>query len=207
MCFSIHVSIVAWTVVNAIAIYLWIRNRHYDRWNAVFIVTFSLIQLMEAGLWRSIQIDNTTLNSVITSLIPLALVAQPLVQSMMGYWSTGSTILLSLGVLVSAIMIGTIIRIADTPLSAFGSTVGEHGHLIWNDFSLPNTSIVGGYFVGFVYLIGILIPLLWMGWRGVPLLIVSLVTTGFSWYMAGSKEFGSYWCFTAVAYALVALFI
>lgn len=207
MCFSVQASIVAWIVANVIAVYLWIRNRHYDRWNAVFIMTFTLIQLMEAGLWRSIQIDNATLNAIITSLIPLALLAQPLVQSMMGYWSTGSTILLSLGVLVGAIMIGTIIRIADTPVSVFSSIVGEHGHLIWNDSSTPNGSIIGGNFVGFIYLIGLFLPLLWMGWRGIPLLIVGLITFSFSWYMAGSKEFGSYWCFTAIAYALVALFV
>lgn len=207
MCFSVQASLIAWLIADAIAIYLWVRDRRYDRWNAVFIITFSLIQLMEAGLWRSLQVDSAMMNAIITSLIPLALLAQPLVQSYMGYRFTGSVILLSIAVLVIAIIIGTIVRIATTPLSSFQSTIGEHGHLVWNDDTMPNSNIIGGPFIGFVYLIGVLIPLFWMGWRGIPLLIVAVVTAGWCWYIAGSKEFSSYWCYTAVAYALVALFI
>lgn len=37
MCYSTKASLIAWSTSVLIGIYLWQRNRRYDRWNASFI--------------------------------------------------------------------------------------------------------------------------------------------------------------------------
>ena len=64
MCFYTQSSIAAFIFSDAIAIYLIKRNRNYDRYNALFIMVFSLVQLIEAKLWLSL--DKQTLNSFLT---------------------------------------------------------------------------------------------------------------------------------------------
>jgi len=53
MCFSPTASMLALTTSNIIALYLYNRNKLYDRWVASFIFVFSLVQLGEFFLWTS----------------------------------------------------------------------------------------------------------------------------------------------------------
>lgn len=196
MCFNASSSLAAWAIANSIAFYLWNRNRKYDRWNAAFIFTFTLIQLLEAGIWST---DKESLNSLFTGLILLALLAQPLVQSYMGFKYTGNKTLHFLVAIYIALFIWGIFKFFT---SKFKSYPGKKGHLIWESSSK-------GHLLSpftWLYFVGLFIPLLYMGSYGIPLLLIGMITFLYSWMQTKGKEFSSLWCFTAVIYAFVALF-
>jgi len=109
MCINKEISLVAWVVATALSVYLWQRNKNYDRWNASFIVTFSTIQLLEAGLWYSLENNYNT--SMLTKIVLIALWMQPFIQSYAGYRQTNQTALLCLSVIFGLILLWTITRI------------------------------------------------------------------------------------------------
>lgn len=211
MCFNAPTSLAAWIIANLIALYLWNRNRNYDRWNAVFIFTFTLIQLLEAGLWST---DKESLNQLLTGLIVLALLAQPLVQSYMGYKYMSSTklggdsytkqnLLLIMTYVYVILFIWGLIKVISNRES-YQSKVGPNGHLVWESKGEPH--VLSPF--TWLYLIGLFIPLLFMkNYKGLPLLAIGLITFAYSWIKTKGKEFSSLWCFTAVIYAFVALFL
>ena len=203
MCFNTTSSLTAWLFANTIAVYLFLRNQNYDRWNAIFIFTFTLIQLLEAGIWRNL--DNYW-NSYLTATILIAILVQPLVQSYLGYKYTGAYPLLILTILLSIILVISILRIIFSNISHFITYVGKNGHLVWTDSTNP--IFIGNNIILIIYLIGLLVPLLFMEqYKGWPLLIVAIITALWSWYNSKNNEFSSLWCYTAIIYSLVALFI
>jgi len=208
MCFNAKSSFTAWIIAVILSIYLYKRNKNYDRWNAGFILTFTFIQFLEGGVWLSLKYREITLNSILTTFILISLLYQPFTQSALGYKYSKSSIL-KYSTLVYALIIGyTLYRIATTPISNFSSTPGEKGHLVWDDKTHPNDFLGGGFnFISYLYLAGLFLPLLYQGWRGIPLIIVGLATAYYSLRVAGEKEFGSYWCYTSVIYALVAILL
>lgn len=213
MCFNAKSSFTAWIIAVILSIYLYKRNKNYDRWNAGFILTFTFIQFLEGGVWLSLKYRETTLNSILTTFILISLLYQPFTQSALGYMYSKSPIL-KYSTLAYALIIGyTLFRIATTPMNNFSSTPGKKGHLVWNDkthpFSEGKGDFLGGglSFIPYLYLAGVFLPLLFQGWRGIPLIIVGLATAYYSLRVAGKKEFGSYWCFTSVIYALVAILL
>jgi len=208
MCFSIQSSLIAWILSVVISIYLYNRNRNYDRWNAIFILTFTLIQLLEAGLWFSLMNDKKQLNSTLTQLVLIALLAQPLIQTYMGYTYTHSTILHILSYVYIAIIIYGLYRIS-TSGNNFSTNVGPNGHLVWNDSTYSNSFLSGSFgIIAILYLFGLFYALFYMkNYKWVPLVAIGLITIYYSWSSTRGKEFSSMWCFTAVLYSIVALFI
>ena len=198
MCFSVESSLLAWVISLLLAYYLWQRNRKYDRWNASFLFTFTLIQLLEGGIWAGIN------NSMLTKLILVVLLLQPFVQTICAKkFIPTSTILTMMCIIYGIILIYTLIR---TSNSAFSSSVGEEGHLVWTDSSYPNSFVGGKYgFITILYLLGLFIPLLYQGSCGIPLICIGILTALYSWYKTQGKEFSSLWCFTSVVYGLAAL--
>ena len=198
MCYSAPASFTALIISVGIAIWLWNRNRKYDRWNALFIISFAMIQLWEGLIWMGYD------SSVMVSLILLTLLTQPLAQSY-GGWKTlhnpslewmfyGYVMLLIYGFyLVST--------------RGHYSSVGKHGHLKWNSFTSEKRSGLFPGMIGIVYLIGLFLPLLF-AWREMwPLLIVGGLTAYYSMISSSSGEFGSKWCYFAVIYSITAIFI
>lgn len=204
MCFDIQSSLTAWIIANSISFYLYHRNRNFDRWNAAFITTFSTMQLVEAGIWWNMDGDNN-MNSVLTKLVLLVLLAQPLVQSYMGYQFTQSSILFFISLIMLGVFIGGLFRIGSAKPGQFYTTTGPNGHLMWQD--KKTLTFLGNVPLVILYFIGLLVPVMFMGWKGVPLLTIGVLTILYSAYKTKSQEFGSYWCFTAIAYAMVALFL
>lgn len=192
MCFNAPSSLLAWGFANTIAIYLWKRNQRYDRWNAAFIFTFTLIQLLEAGIWST---SSKYTNCILTALILVALLAQPLVQNYMGWIYTKRRELLRTTLIFGVLLIWGIIK-AST--EKFKTYPGPQGHLIWGD-THPLSPFTG------LYLLGLFVPLLFMGAPGYPLIGIGVITFAYSWIRTQGKEFSSLWCFTAILYALVAL--
>jgi hypothetical protein len=199
MCFNAPSSLIAWVVANSIAFYLWNRNRNYDRWNAAFIFTFTLIQLLEAGLWTT---DKEHMNQLLTSLIVLALLAQPLVQNYMGYKYTKQPVLWVFTIIYILLFIWGITKALS--IENYKSYPGPNGHLVWE--RKDESHVLNPFTL--LYLIGLFIPLLFMkNYLGIPLVAIGLITFAYSWMRTGGKEFSSLWCFTAVAYAFIALFL
>ena len=206
MCFDTQSSLLAWSITYSIGVYLYFRNKNYDRWNAAFIMAFATIQLLEAGIWESIYRKKIELNDLLTRLILLTLMAQPLIQSYMGYRYTKESILALMSWVFLGLFIWAIYRIGTSNSGQFGSTQGPHGHLIWNDAKSPN--FLGGWWVGVLYILGLFIPLFFMKeHKGFVLLSIGVITAILSLLVTTKGEFSSYWCYTTVVYAIAALFV
>ncbi len=202
MCFDTETSLLAWSLSYSIAFFLYFRNRGYDRWNAAFIISFATIQLLEAGLWSNLE--NPDINSLFTRLVLLVLLTQPLVQTFMGYKSTKSELLFYSSIVFCIILIYGLYRITQ---GTFTSTIGPNGHLVWTSSEYPS-NFLGPSWVTILYLLGLMVPLLFMKeYRGIPLLLVGLGTFAYNLKYSSSGEFGSMWCFSAVIYSILALFV
>jgi hypothetical protein len=215
MCFDTTSSLTAWSISILISIYLFYRGKRYDRWNAAFITSFSTIQLLEAGLWKTIRYDkviDTKTNELLTKGILLTLLSQPLVQTAMASFNIsdnqrfGKTILHILSFVLLGILFYGIFRVGDGD-NSFKSEVGKKGHLMWQSYNKgKKTNFLGGWWVGALYLIGLFLPMFFME-GSIALLLIGVMTFITSLIYARGEEFGSFWCFTAVAYSFAALFV
>ena len=150
MCFSAPASFTALIISIGISLWLWNRNHTYDRWNALFILSFALIQLWEGLLWMGFD------SNILTSLIVITLLSQPVAQSYGGWMTTKSKELEYLFYFYVLVLLYGIIMISQ---SNYASKVGINGHLVWENKS--NSSGVFSGVLGFIYLIGLFLPLLW----------------------------------------------
>lgn len=215
MCFDVQSSLLAWSFMYSISIYLYFRDRNYDRWNAGFIMTLATIQLLEAGLWTSINRDKRGFNDILTKLVLLTLMSQPLVQSYLGYKyvsaekrasEISSSILAMMSWVFLGLLIWALFRVGSAKSGQFFTSVGPNGHLVWSDSQ--SSSFIGGTWVAILYLAGLFIPLLFMKeWKGISLIAIGIVTAVISILASSKGEFSSYWCYTTVIYSLIALFI
>jgi len=203
MCFSVESSLTVWIFSLVIAFYLYQRNRNYDRWNMAMIITVSTIQLLEAGLWTSL--NDPKKNDILTRLILLTLLAEPLVQTYMGYRYTRSVFLKMLTWVLVGYFIWGLFRVISAKPGQFHSDISRSGRLEWKDGASHGSSFIKWAPLWFA---GVLIPLLFMkGYRGIPLVIVVVGTMAYSFYITGGKGGGSLWCFLAIIYAITALFV
>jgi len=220
MCYSTESSLSAWVIANAIALYLFYRNRRYDRWNAGFIAVFTTIQLLEAGIWLTMEdsvspVDNPS-NELLTKMILLVLLMQPLSQAYLGAKATNASLLYYLSFIYLGVFLWALFfRVGTANPGEFYSSKGPQGHLVWHDSkSEANSgSFLGGdgnfsWLVGALYLSGLFIPLLFAkDYQGLPLLAIGGGTAVYSLFIAKSGEFASLWCYYAVLYAIVAVFV
>lgn len=202
MCYSTESSLAAWTISVVIGCYLWYRNRRYDRWNASFIWTFSAVQLWEAGIWST---DNKNTQGVYLKLIALTLLAQPLVQTFCAWRSTGSKhqLLRIMTWVYLAIWLYTLYR---TFTEQFSVNVGPNGHLVWN--ASDGEMISGNVpILALLYLVGLFLGLAYGLPNTLLLIIIGVATLAWSVSRVTTGEIGSYWCYTAVAYSIAAMFV
>ena len=209
MCFNVESSLSAWAISNAIALYLYARNEKYDRWSAGFIAVFSTIQLLEAGLWWNGDSNNS--NELLTRVILLVLILQPLAQSYLGYRFTKNDTLKYMSYVCFGALLWTFFRLGSARSGQFSATLGTQGHIVWND--KKSGSFLGGegvaaWLVPIIYFTGLFLPLiLARGRRGGLLLTIGVCTAVWSMTHSGSGEFSSMWCYYAVAYSVAALFV
>lgn len=208
MCYDTVSSLTAWTAANIISVVLYARNRNYDRWNAAFITCFTTIQLLEAGVWAGGN------DEALVQMMLVALLAQPLVQSGMGYAFTKNDLLLFMTIMYFAMMLWGLWRVAFSKKGDFGASRGPGGHMIWRDGDARG----GGGFLGGGGILGKIIPILYLGGmsipllfmkenRGLPLIAIGVSTAVYSMATAGKDEFSTMWCFYSVVYALAALLV
>lgn len=212
MCYDIKSSLTAWVVANGLALYLFTRNKNYDRWNAGFIAVFSTVQLLEAGIWWTgpVEKDSPTpsvSNELLTKMILLILMLQPLTQSYLGAVATQESFLYVLSFIYLGILLWVLVfRLGTARPGQFYTTQGKRGHLVWVD--KQESSFIGGWGIGTLYLAGLFVPLLFAKEkRGLPLILVGGGTAAFSLFLGVGEEFSSLWCYYAVLYALAAVFV
>ena len=205
MCFDKDVSILAWSVSYAISFYLLKRNRNFDRWNAFFIMSFATIQLIEAGMWQSIEDNSQGLNQLFTKLALLTLSVQPLVQSAGALSHSGNPIMQMFVVLFSGLLLWSLYRVVAKG-DGFHTDVGPNRHFVWKDSNRPGV-FMGSRLSGILYMSGLFVPLMYMGAKGLPLMFIGLMTAAWSYYKYRGLEFGSMWCFTAISYSVTSLFL
>ena len=220
MCFSAGASFSAYGVSLLIAFFLYQRNQNYDRWNAAFLATFTLIQLLEGGLWSNgfgseaeENPKNGEVNGILTKLVLVALLIQPLVQSYAGWKTTGEPTLAATSLIFFVIVLFGVWRVLTANPGQFSTKVGEKGHLVWEDSKNPN-SFIGGWVIGVAYLVGLFLPLYFMSGStseryppGLWLFAVGIITALYALFKAGPNEFSSMWCITSVIYGAVAIFV
>lgn len=207
MCYDVETSLLAWTLSYTIAWYLFERNRNYDRWIAGFVLCFTTVQLLEAGLWYTLKTRDSDLNNLLTRLLLIILLLQPLVQTYLGYKYTSSGFLGILSYVFLGVLVWGLFKIWRS--SKFSSDVGPNGHLVWSQTeSNSKQGLINNKLIGALYLFGLFFPLLFMkNYKWIPLVTVGILTALYSLSTTDSGEFSSYWCFTSVIYAVVALFL
>ena len=196
MCYSVESSLTAWAVSVAIACYLWYRDNGYDRWNASFIWTFSIVQLWEAGLWA-------TNKDIFVKLITVSLALQPLIQTFGAWQVTRENILKPVIAFYSLVLLYAIYR---SLVDQFSSSIGPNGHLVWET---DRGTILGGDFpiLNIVYIVGLFWGLFWGLPKTIPLIVIGAGTLLWSLSRVATGEIASYWCFIAVAYSITAVLI
>ena len=200
MCYSAESSMTAWALANFIALILFCRNSNYDRWNAGFIIVFSTVQLLEAGIWQGVS------NELLTRLILIVLMLEPLAQCWLGAIYTGSSLLYYLTLLFVIVFLYTwIVRVVPAKPGQYSTIVGPNGHLVWRDRKGTSSGLMGS--LAPLWLVGMVLPLFFAKGRGVPLIAVGLGSFLYSMTHASADEVGSMWCYYAVLYAVVALFV
>ena len=188
-----------------VAIYLYHRNQNYDRWNAIFIISFAMIQLWEAGIWLNMEQGNhKTINSTLTYIILLTLLLQPIAQvgGAIGYGGNFNPLQkYSLWILLIIFIFIFIYYLFAK--GTYQTTISQDGHLAW---TRDGGDLMGTpKYIGYLYLIGLFLPLVYVG--GWPLITIGLLTFTYSWMTKSPQAFGSYWCLTAIIYSMVALFV
>ena len=223
MCYSLKSSIKSW-IVSFILCLIILCNQNISNsftWIALFILTFTQIQIMESIIWgnldkgKDVEQNSTNDNQFITYMILFMLLLQPIVNSGLAYkysTSPNSSILL----VMFMVFIGIIIYEFFTSLNdKFETTIGENGHLVWNRYKnteinkYKKISFFGeahkGKIISILYLLGLFVPFLFMDGaiKVIPLLFGS--ATFLYSYKNYKDEFSSMWCFTSMATSILTL--
>ena len=209
MCFSKESSLITWIVAYCIGFVVLQKGTKDSTWKALFLLTFSLIQLLEAIAWYSIETDNKSLNSNITKIILLALWMQPIVNILcaINLGNTGSfnKIFKYYAIPLFLMLIYALYRIFFTN-EQFETIVGPTGHLVWkSEHGIPgklNSGNIVFAIMPVLYFVGLTFPLYFMEKNAGPLIIMitTVVWSLYNYYK--TKEFSSMWCFSAAAMAV-----
>ena len=221
MCYDQKSSFNAWVVGFVSAILLFIRNKPNDRWISLLIFVFTGMQFIEYKIWKSIDEKNKNSNKLWTKVALINVWLQTFTLSIGAMvWGevTFNNKLLFKVLVVNLVLIvlfslNAIKRVFDRS-KTFKSIVGPNGHLIWTqDYDTKNQSkfnfISKQYpiIAQFAYMVGIMLPYLFMSQTCRALALASTIGATFAYSYANfhtTGEFTSWWCYYAVVYAFVA---
>lgn len=198
MCFNAPVSFITFLTGIYIAYEIWSRQadeayqKNYDYWNALFIVSFILVQLWEGFIWLGFDLAKY--------FLVLTIGLQPIVQSFGNAYFNGQPLF----------YIPTIIGLLFLLFFSVPEKMGKgiNGHLNWQMNTDKNTFFY--LLFGVFYFVFMSIPLIWQ----VPfsrygiLVVYGVITLIWSFYNFNSSgEFSSMWCFLAIGYAFLAYLV
>jgi len=210
MCWNESVSVFTYIMVTSgmIAVFF-TRPSSNIKWQSSFVLTFVLVQLLEAVLWFSIHDNDIKLNGLVTRVVLLALWCQPLVNCLGGALTPGTKLR---KLLFGAAVLFALLLAYNTVLTLGSSvkfkTVSSSGcHLIWKRNDLPHfmsrytiTSVL--YFMGLFVPLALMRPLR----EGLFLLFVGLCSFSSSYFFYRlDGSFSSMWCIIATVYAIAVI--
>ncbi len=99
MCWNKDVSLTTFLIGATVCYTLFKRNKPFDKAIGVFILFYSSIQLIEYLMWKSIEENDTKLNSLATKLAYINLYAHATVVGYMLYIETGNSLYFTLGLI------------------------------------------------------------------------------------------------------------
>ena len=209
MCWNEQVSFLSYIIIVIVVIVILQQNPSPNvRWQSYFLLTVVTIQLLEGFLWISIKNENDKFNAAVTAIVLLALWAQPLVNSYLGYKigstsSMGHTILYFTTILFAVLFLYNLYIVTFANIDFITETT-ESCHLNWQRSDTGTFPGSVGILPAF-YIAGLLLPLLLMLPRreGLIFFTAGLITLGLASYRYGQDgSFSSMWCFLAILYAI-----
>jgi len=212
MCWNAPVSIITWVTSIIGAGLLIKRGTRTDIWNALFVLTFSSIQLLEFFMW--IDQSCSGINQIATKIALVVLWLQPLSQCIGWLYASNDKkyvnyILIPI-VTYSLCALYTMIRVIKA-----GDTCSKPAKcfsLHWNFNKASSLSpTTGNWKACILYGIGMLGPLFFQKpiTRRVTLIIVNVVSLLLLclYYWPKGESVSSMWCFTSNVYVWLAYFI
>lgn len=196
MCFNKESSFFAWLVAFTIGIFLLQKGLY---WKAFFLLTFSLIQLLEAIIWFSIEKDNHNLNSNTTRLVLLALWLQPIVNCVCAFHFGQISFFKYILIGLLFVFLNSLYRVFS--YEKFKSVVGPNNHLVWT--SNAKHSFLGPEPSNLLYFVGLCLPIFYMQNNVGPLIVMGTTVTWSYYNYWTTREFSSMWCFSAASLAIV----
>ena len=195
MCWSFEVSIGTWMISTAIAAFLVYRRRKNDLWHAVFLCSFSLVQLIEALMWLD---HETTCSNWVWPVV----VALPFMVCVGRDADTrsvhGETVCTA-----CFLMTGLASLASDYRDGGGASTVmeGPNGHLVWRPVGRLTKSII---YVSYAY--GARVVYDHMRPHGSLFAAIGMASVVVATLFSGEEEFASLWCNIANVYGAAALY-
>ena len=201
MCIDQQTSLNSFLLSIFASIFLIFRNNTFDIGNAVFIISFTTIQLLEYFIWKNINIPEN--NEYYTRLIPLVLFIQPIVQTYFAYKFTLNNTLYNLLIVYIIMFVYIFVTINNFN---YQSTIGPNKHLIWykiDKITKEQSTVIKRHVLGYIYLIGMGIGLWYTG--NYLLLSYGILSFMYIFINYPEDEFSSMWCFVAIVYSLLCL--
>ena len=208
MCWNAEVSLITFLTSAVMCVYLWYRNEVNDRSIALWIFSFSLMQLFEFFMW--INMKNHTISaklSLIFILIQPLVLAGGLIKYGNFYNSKWAKYFLWSVITISGIkaLYTTYYAFVTDAKSKWLSVKGPNCHLIWhfvkNENNMPFlTRINWLYYWPLLFCCLLIQPFN----VGIMYVIFGAITFNFSKYYYG-YEYGSIWCWISNILGLFAI--
>lgn len=225
MCWSAEVSMITFITSAVMCGYIWHRNNENDRPLALWIFTFSLMQLFEFFMWRNMRDHSwaSKISLVFILIQPVVLGAGLLTmgkvqgqdentddtKNNIGEWGTWIRRILwvFVGIVVIKVIYTIFWLLTKEKDKSWLSEKGKHCHLVWyftrNEDKMPYlTRINKSYYIPLLFTALSIAPL----YKGLIYSILGAVSFNFSqWYYG--QEWGSIWCWMANALAAITVII
>jgi len=201
MCIDSNTSLNFYILAVIGSLIIWSRNKGTDRADSIVVITFSLIQLLEYFIWKSIENNPeqecSAGNQLVTSIIPIVLFFLPLIHILVRPINNVFAIPYILIILK---------LIFERNSNKFCSTPGPNGHLVWrrNDELLFDNRRLEGL----MYVSGVFLPLLSVKpFRNVAPFFWFTLSSGIwsSIKYKNTGEVSSMWCIIAVFNVIIKL--
>ena len=223
MCWNWQVSLITFIIVTTISYKLYKRNLKYDRFLAIFILSYGTMQLVEFFIWIAITNNIPILNKIASLIGSIVLFSHPLAIVVGLYFdkSNKDNKLISksnfrnLILICLTIILFNLYQIITTKKHKFLTYVHDTvKHLVW-DF--PHSNYMTLVLTSAALIVYILIyfnskPTFYMiiiyYFVGIVISSKFFVENIFSFkYGLAGKYFGSYWCWVVAFFSIILYFI
>lgn len=194
MCWNSQVSMNTF-IFSMFGILFALYNK-YSPFIILLLFSFSIMQLIEFGIWKSIDMKNIFYNKVFTLCGVIAVLFQP-VASILLLYPTNLKLTLIFLCIYLAIIVYTVASLK-LKVNEIYSYVGKNGHLVWSWATKSNINIL----LFITYFTFIFVPLILS--KNYTIFIISLVILLLSFYFFFKYDtWGTMWCWAANIVVLI----